>query len=282
MGNRVCQPLKLKPHAYPGVLITFCGVDGSGKSSLIGALEKLCREAGLGCLRTFTPTRRIREDSVFRALVNDPCSTSSIDSSSYHSASRINVLGILISVMGDLIQHTTDTIVPALQLGDVVFCDRYVFTSQAEIGARSDLHETEPVLAAIAEHVLRPDLAFGLSVSGATSQRRVRARNDADDRPPPLTFLTRQVAAYQAVFEANRLVVVDTERSLDETLRVAASHFARVVPLARQRLVGQSGTVAPHEGDIRSAIPGHGSFSDRAADRRRHTAPDERIPPTPL
>lgn len=244
MGNRLCQPLKLRLHRYPGALITFCGVDGSGKSSVIGGLEKICREAGLGCLRTFTPTRRIREDSVFRSLVDDPCNTSSVDCSSYHSARRINVLGLLLSIMGDLIQHTTDTIIPALQRGDVVFCDRYVFTSQAEIGARSDLRETEPVLAAIAEHVLQPDLAFGLNVSGETSYRRVRSRNDQNDQPPPMIFLERQVAAYQAVIEANGLVALDTERGLDETLSVAVSHLAGIerLALARTRTAGQAVT----------------------------------------
>src|SRR5437870_2477029 len=104
MANRLCQPLELKPHAYPGALITFCGVDGSGKSSLIGKLEDACRLAGLRYLRTYTPTRRIREDAVFRNLVSDPCNTSSINSGSYQSARRINVLGLLLSIMGDLVQ----------------------------------------------------------------------------------------------------------------------------------------------------------------------------------
>ena len=247
MTNRVCQPLKLKPHAYPGTLITFCGVDGSGKSSVIGGLEQICQAAGLTCLRTFTPTRRIREDPVFRSLVDDPCNTSSVDCSSYHSARRINVLGLLLSIMGDLIQHTTDTIIPALQRGDVVFCDRYVFTSQAEIGARSDLRETEPVLASIAEHVLQPDLAFGLNVSGETSCRRVRSRNDQNDQPPPMIFLERQVAAYQAVIEANGLVALDTERGLDETLSVAVSRLAgveRLASLAREQAIVHTGTEA--------------------------------------
>jgi dTMP kinase len=232
MENRLCRPLKLKPHAYPGALITFCGVDGSGKSSLIRGLERVCREAGLSSLRTFTPTRRIRADSVFRSLVDDPCNTSSLDCTSYHNARRVNVLGLLLSIMGDLIQHTTDTIIPALERGEVVFCDRYVFTSQAEIGARSDLRETEPVLASIAEHVLQPDLAFGLNVSGETSYRRVRGRNDQNDQPPPMSFLHRQVAAYRAVIEANGLVALDTERGRDETLSAAVAHFTRIERLA--------------------------------------------------
>jgi len=221
MSNRACQALKLKPHGYPGVLITFCGVDGAGKSSLIGRLERACRTAGLNCLRTYTPTRRIREDAVFRSLVEEP-----------FDAGNINVLGILLSIMGDLVQHTTDTIIPALERGDVVLCDRYVFTSQAEIGARSDVSETGPVLASIAGHVLRPDLAFGLNVSGETSRRRVQARNDEHDQPPPMSFLTRQVAAYRAVFEANGLVALDGERALNETFFAALNHVARIERIA--------------------------------------------------
>jgi dTMP kinase len=232
MLNGPFQKLKLRPHAYPGVLITFCGVDGAGKSSLIGRVEGACRRAGYDVLRTFTPTKRIRDDAVFRSLVSDPCNTSTIDASAYRSARRVNVLGILLSIMGDLVQHTTDTIIPALERGEVVLVDRYVFTSQAEIGARSDLRETGPVLASIAEHVLKPDLAFGLHVSSETSARRVLNRNDANDQPPPMSFLARQVAAYRAVFEANGIVSLDTERDAEATFLRAMSCFARIERLA--------------------------------------------------
>ena len=240
MSNAACRCLSLAPHDYPGALVTFCGVDGAGKSSLIASLEEACIAAGLRCLRTHTPTRRIRDDAVFRRLVDDPCNTSSVRSTSYQSAGRINVLGLLLSIMGDLVQHTTDTIIPALKRGDVVFCDRYVFTSQAEIGARSDLAETEPVLACIARHVLQPDLAFGLDVSGETSASRVLARNDDRDRPPPMPFLTRQVAAYRAVFEANALLTLNTECGLEETCRQALHAFRQI-----ERLSLTAGTPAP-------------------------------------
>jgi len=229
------QRLELQPHGYPGTLITFCGVDGSGKTSLIEGIAAACRDAGYACLKTHTPTRRIRQDPLFRTMVGDPCATSTPRGSSYESAGRVNVLGMLLSIMGDLIQHATDTIIPALRRGEVVLCDRYVFTSQAEIGARSDLRETGPVLATLAAHVLEPDAAFGLAVSGETSARRVLARNDENDKAPPQPFLERQVSAYRSVFEANDLAVLDTERDVDGTLASALARLATIGRLSRLR-----------------------------------------------
>jgi len=232
MNLDACRPLRLKPHAYPGVLITFCGIDGSGKSSLIEKVEELCRATGQRYMTTFTPTPRIRRDPVFRALVNDPCNTACYDASSYHSPKRVNVLGLLLSIMGDLVQHCTDTIIPHLQQGEVVVCDRYVFTSHAEILARSHLSETQPVLATIAERLPKPDLAFGLRVPLETAKERVLAREDDEDRPPPMSFLERQARAYQAVIESNSLVALDTGHCLDDTTATLMGHL-RQIPRAR-------------------------------------------------
>ncbi|KXU84200.1 thymidylate kinase [Paraburkholderia monticola] len=236
MSNSGFEALELKPHGYPGVLVTLCGVDGAGKSSLMERLESACTRAGLNCVTTFTPTRRIRGDAVFRELVDGHWHTQSGGCGTDGGRRRIDMLGILLSIMGDLVQHMTDTIIPALERGDVVFCDRYVFTSQAEIGTRSDPAETAAVLHSIAGHLLRPDVAFGLNVSGATSHRRVRSRNDENDQPPPMSFLMRQVAAYRAVFEVNGIVALDGEQSIDETFRAALSHIVAIERVAEARV----------------------------------------------
>lgn len=220
-----CKRLELPEHRLPGVFITFCGVDGSGKSSLIQRIERACQESGVRCLTTATPTPRIRKDPVFRELVDDPLNTA--DWSPGRRQRPVSVLGLLLSIMGDLVQHTADTVIPALEQGDVVLCDRYVYTTHAEIVARSRLAETQPVLEAIARRTIRPDVAFGLDVSMETSHERVLGRQDAADQPPPPAFLERQVRAYRQVMEVNQLVRLDTEADLEATSVYALSEIVR-------------------------------------------------------
>jgi dTMP kinase len=194
--------LPLTTHHYPGVLMTFCGVDGAGKSSLINAVADHCAEKGVAYVRTFTPTARIRQDPVFRALVG-------------HQPYRdrpTDLLGITLSIMGDLAQHLTDTIVPGLERGDIVICDRYVATSHAEVIARSESAAVLSTLAAITANLIKPDLAFGLVVSPAAARRRVLERNDPNDQPPPALFFQRQVHAYQTAIDVNGLIRIDTEQ----------------------------------------------------------------------
>lgn len=203
-------PLELTPHFWPGRLVAFCGIDGSGKTTLIEAVARHLEAQGRPCFRTYTPTPRIRNNPLFRELV---------DAGSADSRARVDVLGLGLQILGDLLQHLQDTIIPRLRAGEVVLCDRYIYTSLGEIRARSSDGETERLLAGLSRRVLRPDLAVALDVSPALAQLRVRQRPAERDKPQDAAFIAHQAASYRQVARENGLLPIDSEQPFQANLQ---------------------------------------------------------------
>jgi dTMP kinase len=198
--------LDLRAHGQPGRLITFCGIDGSGKTTMISAVAEHLAARGARCFTTFTPTAGIRKNAVFRGLV---------EATGPAARSRVDVLGMCLQVIGDLAQHVHDTIAPRLAAGDVVLCDRYVFTTQGEIRARADDPEIDRLLQEITRRLPRPDLAIAMDVPATVAQRRVLARDGDAHKPHDAEFVVAQAEAYLAVARTNELVVLSSERPID-------------------------------------------------------------------
>ena len=61
--------LRMKPHNTPGTLITFCGLDGCGKSSMIKMLTQALTEQGVEFIVTKQPTNAMRNTEIFRTFM---------------------------------------------------------------------------------------------------------------------------------------------------------------------------------------------------------------------
>lgn len=208
IGTRRANALSLRPHGLPGTLITLCGIDGAGKTSTIKAITDYIGSQGLPVFCTYTPTERVRTNSLFRALV---------DAADDKARSQIDILGLCLTILGDLIQHISDTIVPHLEQGHVVICDRYIYTSQAEVHSRAADEIPKTVLAYIARHVIRPDLAIGMHIDPDTARQRIQQREHERDKPLDLEFMKIQAEAYLNVARDNGLLMITTDAPLEST-----------------------------------------------------------------
>ena len=104
-----------------GRLIALEGPDGSGKTTQIILLEKYLKEAGYEVVRTREPggteiSEKIREI----ILDNDNCNMSYMCEALLYAASRA--------------QLVSEVIKPALELGKIVICDRFVYSSMVYQG----------------------------------------------------------------------------------------------------------------------------------------------------
>lgn len=104
-----------------GTFITFEGCEGAGKSTQIRLLSQYLAERGKECVVTREPGGSAISEAI-RAVILDGKNTAMTDECEalLYAAARA--------------QHLSDTVLPALEAGKTVLCDRYLFSSFAYQG----------------------------------------------------------------------------------------------------------------------------------------------------
>ena len=104
-----------------GILVTFEGIEGSGKSTQIDLTEKYLEERGYPCLVTREPGGTPLGEEIRRFLLDK-------------DDLRIDPLAELFLIEADRIQHVAEVIRPALEEGRMVLCDRFADATVAYQG----------------------------------------------------------------------------------------------------------------------------------------------------
>jgi len=155
----------------PGALLVVCGIDGSGKTTLIEGLADHLRGRGLTVTTTRQPTPSMRETEVFRlARVG--------------GGPLEEYRALYLCTIGDRLHHCNTFIRPRLARGEVVVSDRYIYTTFANMVARG--HEFEPWVYDICRHLPLPDIALWTVTPPDTALERIRARPNDDCPDEPL------------------------------------------------------------------------------------------------
>ena len=148
-----------------GKLITFEGLDGSGKSTQIEKLARSLRAHGLSVTVTREPGGTAAGEKIREVLL--------------HSAtSGLSPLTEMALMFASRAQHIHEIILPALAEGRIVLCDRFTDSTEAYQGAGRKLG-TRPVLQLheILCGNLQPDLTVLLDNEVAFTVERARRRN---------------------------------------------------------------------------------------------------------
>ncbi|MEO8309184.1 MAG: dTMP kinase [Pseudomonadota bacterium] len=202
-----------------GRFITFEGIEGAGKSSLMRtvAAALAAQEGALPTGRAIITTREpggtsLAED--IRALVLGRRETGMPPATE------------LLLMFAARSAHVAQLIEPALARGDWVLCDRFTDASRAyQGGGRGvDTHSIE-ALARMAHPGLTPDLTLLLDLPPEVGLQRVRVRGDAGDRfeDEALGFFARVRARYLelARHDPQRIRLLDATQSPDALLQQA-------------------------------------------------------------
>jgi len=202
--------------AARGKLITFEGLDGSGKSTQIEKLARALRAHGVPVTVTREPGGTPTGERIREVLLHS-------------TTSGLSPLAEMALMFASRAQHIHEVILPALAEGRVVLCDRFTDSTEAYQGAGRKLG-TKPVLALheILCGDLRPDLTILLDNEVSFSVERARRRNRKHKNVRPdenrfeqesRAFFGRVRHAYLAIAarEAQRVHVINARGTPQET-----------------------------------------------------------------
>ena len=188
------KPLYMRPHGAPGLLISFCGLDGCGKTTMIKARTEDLQCDGYDVFLTKQPTDAMRQSDIFRTYMD----------SENHSQYEYRALSLMAAA--DRLQHVHQVILPALQDGKVVISDRYFYSCLANLRARG--YEKDEWIYEIAKGIPKPDVSIFLDVPVHVSLARVRARPTEKDRYIDTELQHRLQREYQSIAYENQYALI--------------------------------------------------------------------------
>lgn len=171
-GVRVADTAREGP-ASRGLFITFEGGEGVGKSTQTALLASTLRDRGHTVVTTREPGGTPTAETL-RSLLLDPA----------HDLDAVEQVLLLNAARHS---HMREVILPAIDRGEIVICDRFIDSTRAYQGAAGGLDTaTRPDLIMDLHHMIMqgrmPDLTVILDAPIETGLGRAAARATATDR----------------------------------------------------------------------------------------------------
>lgn len=196
------KKLNMRSNNTEGILITFCGLDGCGKTTLIRKLM-LDLEEGNRIYLTKQPTDFVRQSEIFRTYMDKP----------NHNAYDYRSLSLLAA--SDRLQHVNKVIVPIMNQGQIVLSDRYFYSCLANLRARG--FKDDKWIYEIAESVIKPDIAFFLDVPVGVAVSRVRGREEEKNRFIDIELQYKLREEYIQICKENDGILIPTDIPLNDS-----------------------------------------------------------------
>jgi dTMP kinase len=208
-----------------GILITFEGIEGCGKSTQVKLLTRRLKECRMPVLATLEPGGSSIGQSIRKILLDS-------------RNTGLSPLAELLLYEADRAQHVREVIRPALKKGLWVLCDRFSDATEAYQGrARGEPISLVRELNRVATGGLKPDVTFLLDLPVEVGLARARRRNLDTNAGDQDRFEREELSFHEKVREAylllarrekKRFVVIQAQAGEKE---VEESIFRSIEPL---------------------------------------------------
>lgn len=202
------------------MFISFEGIEGSGKSTVMAAIERALRAEG-------------HEVVVTREPGGTPVGDASREILLHERDMAIGPLAELMLMNASRAQLVADVVRPALARGAVVLSDRYIHSSLAYQGyGRGIRVDVVRTVCDAATGGLMPDLTLLIDVSYETSRSRLSERSASHDRMEreEEAFHRRIRAGYLEIAKHDeRVVRINGERAPEEVVDASLAALSAVL-----------------------------------------------------
>ena len=189
-----------------GLFLTFEGIEGAGKSSNVQYVKQLLESAGKDVVVTREPGGTDVGEHIRKVLL-DP------DLPAMHSDTE------LLLMFASRAEHFQHKILPALQQGQWVLCDRFTDASYAyQGGGRSiDMQRISALESwVLGDFKVDKTLLFDLPVAVGLSRAKARSAADRIEQEEASFFeRIRQCYLDRATAEPKRFELIDAEQSIE-------------------------------------------------------------------
>jgi dTMP kinase len=208
------KELNMRQNQTPGLLITFCGLDGSGKSTMMKRLIADL-EPNYDLFVTKQPTDAVRGSKIFRTYMDTPC----------HNAFDYRSLSLLAA--SDRLQHVNKVIEPQMYSGKMILCDRYFYSCLANLRARG--YKGDKWVYEIASFMIQPDISFFFDVPVEEAVARVRKRPEEKERYIDIELQHKLREEYINICNQNNGVLISTTQDKEESYAIVKNAVEKIL-----------------------------------------------------
>lgn len=201
-----------------GKFITFEGGEGAGKTTLIARLAKALEDLGAAVLCTRAPGSLGASQKIRELLL-------------HRDAHEITPKAELFLFLADRALHVEKEIIPALEEGKVILCDRFNDSTIAYQGIARGFGEGKiRKLIKMACGDIEPHLTFYLDIDPLVGLKRASSAKKIDRiESESVAFhqKIRQAYLHLAELEKKRIVIIDATESLDHVYAAVWNHLRK-------------------------------------------------------
>jgi thymidylate kinase len=204
-----------------GLLISFSGIDGSGKTTSIRALRRLLAPSWRDVHTFKLPSNECKTLAVFRDYVHDPMTA--------QSGGRVDLFSMFLAVTGDRLNTIRTRIMPLLERNAAVLVDRYLYAAICEVAiADHQFAATEiDAMRGVVAQFPTPHLSVFTRASLVEATARIRARPAEADVALDYELVRRRIIEFERLRRHFDGATVDSTLDPRSCLQVMKRHVQR-------------------------------------------------------